>query len=454
MQHLRFIPGFVLAAVCCSGFPGFAQDSESADRLRQWGEWRGPLRTGEAPHADPPVEWSESLNVRWKADLPGLGHSSPVVWGDSVFVTLAVPYGPVLPPVPVTAPGAHDNLDVTRRHHFNVLCFDRNSGELRWQRTVHSAFPHEGGHETASLASASPVTDGKRVYAFFGSHGLHALDFEGTVQWQHFPGKLLSKHAHGEGASPALHDGVLVMNCDHEGRSFIRALSAVTGDVLWERERDEVTSWASPTIVDSGDGTQVIVAGTDRIRAYDLLEGNVIWECGGLSANVVATPIVSQGILIAASSYDTRAMLAIDLAGARGDLTGSRHIIWQTTLRTPYVPSPVIVNDSVMFLRHYQAILSCRNIRTGEETAGPFRLPGLRDIYASPVSAQGRVYIAGLSGRVFVFDAREPMKPLALNELNDSFAATPALVGRQLFLRGAERLYCIEESTGDAFDDR
>lgn len=414
-------------------------------RLHQWGEWRGPWRTGEAPFADPPIEWSETRNVRWKTPIPGLGHSSPIVWGDAVYLTTAIPHGPRLPPVPVTAPGAHDNLEVTRKHQFVVLCVDRGDGRIRWQTIVRDALPHEGGHQTGSLASASPVTDGQRIFAWFGSQGLYALSPEGRVLWSHLPGQMQSKHAHGEGASPALHDGVIVINCDHEGASFVRALDAVSGEELWTRPRDEVTSWASPLILERSQPPQVVVAGTDRIRAYDLYNGEVLWQCGGLSANVVATPVAADGIVIAASSYDTRAMLAIDVAGATGDITQTRHVLWSTRLRTPYVPSPLIVDDSVYFLRHYQGILSRRQLRSGQETGGPWRLPAIRSIYASPVAANGRVYITDLDGQTLVFAHGDNPQPLARNQLDDSFAATPALVDDQLILRGRRHLYSLRE---------
>jgi len=222
--------------------------ADEGERLHNWPSWRGPLRTGVAPHADPPIEWNEARNVRWKTRLPGKGHSSPVVWGNSIFVTAAVPYGPVLPPVPVTAPGAHDNVDVTQRHKFVVICVNRGDGSVRWQKTVADTLPHEGGHHTGSLASASPVTDGKRVYAYFGSLGLYALDFTGEVKWEHALPKFETKHAHGEGASAALHGGVLVLNCDHEKQSFIRAIDAATGNTLWEHPRDEVTFRSDCTV--------------------------------------------------------------------------------------------------------------------------------------------------------------------------------------------------------------
>ncbi|MCR9198369.1 MAG: PQQ-like beta-propeller repeat protein [Planctomycetaceae bacterium] len=410
-----------------------------------WLSWRGPLSTGEAPDATPPKQWSEDENVAWKTRLPGLGHSSPVVVGDRVFVTTAIAFGPKLPPVPVVAEGAHDNLDVTQRHRFVVLALDRSTGKILWQTTVHEALPHEGGHNTASLASASPVSDGQRLYAYFGSFGLFALDFDGNILWERQPGKLQTKHAHGEGASPALADGVLVVNVDHEEQSFVEAFDVETGKTLWKAFRNEVTSWASPLVTKVDGRWQVIAAGTDRIRAYDLKTGKVLWLCGGLSANVVATPVAHDGILIAASSYDTRAMVAVDLKNASGDITGSKHVLWATTQRTPYVPSMLLVDGHVYFLRHYQNILSRRDIKTGAELAGPFRLPGVRNVYASLVAADGCIYVADLDGRTLVMTHGKNPTLVAMNVLDDRFAATPAPAGSQLFLRGHEYLYCIEE---------
>ena len=432
----------LLAAVLCFSANGQADDKQ---RLHNWPGWRGPLRTGTSPTAQPPTDWNENKNVRWKTRLPGAGHSSPVVWGDQVFVTAAIAYGPKLPPVPVTAPGAHDNVDVTQKHRFVVLCIRRSDGQIAWQKTVADTLPHEGGHHTGSLASASPVTDGQRVYAYFGSFGLYALDLKGNILWKHTIPQLQSKHAHGEGASVALHNGILIANCDHEKQSFIRAIDAESGKTLWEKPRDEVTSWASPLIVEQDGTVQAVVAGTERIRSYELSTGKILWECGGLSANVVATPVASDGILIAGSSYDTRAMLAIDLAGARGDITSSQHVLWSTTQRTPYVPSMLIAKNGVYFLRHYQNILSRRNIRTGKEPSGPFRLGGLGNIYASPVSAAGRIYIVDLNGRTLVMSDDIRPKHLAVNQLDDQFSATPALVGNQILLRGAKFLYCLSE---------
>ena len=442
-QHLAsllFIPG-----ICFSVLIGW-NHAQADDSRINWPEWRGPLRTGAAPHANPPVTWSEDSNIQWKFTLPGLGHSSPVVWDNAVFLTTAVAYGPRLDPVPVTAPGAHDNKNVTRRHRFFVICVDRTTGKIRWQRQVSDTLPHEGGHTTGSLASASPVTDGEHVYAHFGSYGLYALDFDGTLVWSRNFGPMQSKHAHGEGSSPTLQDGRLIVNWDHEGQSFVEAIDVHSGKTFWKTERDEVTSWASPLIVAHDGRYQVIIAGTGKTRAYDLETGDTIWECGGLSANIVATPVAADGIVVVGSSYEIRAMMGIRLAGASGDITGTNQVGWRIRHRTPYVPSMLLVDRSVYFLRHYQGILSRRDLASGDESAGPWRLSGLRDIYASPVAAAGRVYIVDLDGRTLVFQHGDAPRQLAYNQLDDGFAATPALVGDQLILRGQRSLYGIRDA--------
>lgn len=416
-----------------------------------WFAWRGPLGTGEAPRARPPVGWSENENVRWKTELPGEGHSTPLVVGDRVLVTAAEPVGLPGEPRYSGAPGAHDNRPITHRHRFLVLALDRYDGSILWERAVHEALPHEGAHFTGSLASGSPVTDGQRVYAVFGSYGVYCLDLDGNLLWKKTLGTMNTKHGHGEGSSPVLVDGKLIVNWDHEGDSFVVALDSASGEELWRSPRDEPTSWASPLVVEQAGRYQVVIAGTARIRSYDPENGDVIWECGGLSDNVVATPVAGDGMLFAGSSYETRKLLAIRLADARGDITDSDHVVWSTRDRTPYVPSPLLYRGALYYLRHYQGILSRREAATGEELAGPYRLEGLRDIYASPVAADGRIYVTDRAGVTVVMthvdDPRnQPPRMLAANRIDDRVNASLALAGRQLFIRGEQALYCIEET--------
>jgi outer membrane protein assembly factor BamB len=431
----------MLAGCYLPAVPAAAGDAPAADHY--WPQWRGPLGTGAAPHADPPVEWNENRNVRWKVPLPGLGHSSPVVWGDRIFLTTAVPQGAALPPRYSKAPGAHDNLPVTHRQRFVVLAVDRDDGEVLWQRTVNEFLPHEGWHVTASAASVSPVTDGDRVFASFGSYGLYCLDPAGNVLWEKDLGDMQVLHGHGESSSPALWGETLVVNWDHEGKSFVVALDKRTGDERWRVPRDEVTSWASPIVVEHRGRPQVVIAGTHRVRGYELETGKVIWECGGLSSNIVATPVAADGMVYAGSSYDFRALIAIRLEGSRGDVTGTKQVVWSRDDRTPYVPSPLLYRDALYFLRHYQGILSRADIRTGKDRGGPFRLYGVGDVYSSPVAAADRIYITDRDGATLVMSHAETPKTLSLNRLDDSFSASAALVGRELLLRGEQHLYSI-----------
>ena len=420
-------------------------DRGGSDADRFWPQWRGPLGTGVAPHADPPLEWSETSNVRWKTAIPGLGHSTPVVWGTRIFLTAAIPVGDVLEAKPETAPGAHDNVPVTRRRQLVALALDRSDGKILWQRNLREWLPHESRHHTGSYAAASPVVDAERLYAFFGSGGLFCLDHDGYLLWQADLGQMQVKHAHGEGGSPALHGETVVVNWDHEGDSFVVAFDASTGEERWKVTRDEVTSWATPLIVEQAAEVQVVISASDRVRAYDLADGKVVWECAGMSHNVVATPVAGDGMLFAASSYDRQALLAIRLEGARGDISKSDHVVWYRRRSTPYVPSPLLYGEALYFLHHYQGKLSRVVAATGEEPYRPLRLDGLDDIYASPVGAAGRLYVVDRSGEVAVLSHEPQPKVLARNILEDRFSASPVLVERDLYLRGERFLYCIAE---------
>lgn len=438
-----FILSLLLAVTTLHAATAQADEVEVDSSSSNWPQWRGPLGTGVSPNGDPPIEWSEDSNVQWKIELPGRGHSTPIVQGNRIFILTAVPFGPQLEPRKSGRPGAHDNLAVSQRHRFVALAVDRESGRILWQKTLHEALPKEGAHYTASMASASPVADDEHVFAFFGSHGLYCLDHDGDVVWQKNLGQMHTKHGHGEGASPALHGDTLVVNWDHEGDSFIVAFDKSTGNERWRKNRAEVTSWATPVIVNHHGKPQVVVCGTSRVRSYDLMSGDVIWECGGLSANIVATPVYSDGIIIAGSSYEKRAMLAIRLAGAHGDITNTEQVIWSRRRGTPYVPSPLLYNSALYFHAHYQSVLTRLDAQTGEENPGPFRLPGIGNVYASAVGAAGRVYVTDLDGTTLVFTNEERPKVLARNVLDDRFNASAAIAGRQLFLRGEKYLYSI-----------
>ena len=418
---------------------------QAVNPLAQWGQWRGPLATGAAPKADPPVEWSETKNIRWKTKLPGLGHSSPVVWGDLVFVTTAEMTGAKKPFTGVTPDGAHNNMNPLFDHQFAVMAIDRQTGAVAWRRTVATRQPHESTHESATWASNSPVTDGEHVLSFFGSNGLYCLDTGGRLLWSRDFGDMQVKHGHGEGASPLLHGETVVVNWDHEGASLIVALAKRTGEELWRQPRDEVTSWATPIVVTHDGQAQVVVSGTRRVRGYDLKTGAVIWEVGGLPGNIVASPVGADGMVFAAGSYEKQTLLAIRLTGAKGELAGTQQIAWQKNRSTPYVPSPLLYDGWLYYLRHYQGVLSRVNAKTGAEPSGPFRLGSVFNIYSSPVAAAGRIYVTDRNGKTLVISNDPEPKSLKLNKLDDRFSASAALVGDAIFLRGEKFLYCIGE---------
>lgn len=431
---------------------GFAQTTAkpapnpTPDLLHSWHQWRGPLGNGVAPHARPPVQWSESQHLGWKITLPGKGHSSPVVHGDRLFLTSAQPVGEARKPVYDRAPGTHDNLPVTHRHQFLATAVERSTGRVLWSTPLRETFPHEGGHQTGSLASQSPTTDGTRLYVSLGSHGVYCLDRDGTVLWQQDLGRMNTLHAHGEGSSPVLCGDLLILNWDHEGTSFLVAFDKLTGEQRWKTPRDEKTSWSTPLVVVHGGSTQIVVSATQRIRGYEPESDTEIWACAGLTDNVVSSPVQAGDLIVAGNSYYTQSMVALRFPGARGDITDSPRVVWKLRRLTPYVSSPLLYGDTLYFLRHNQNILSRLDPESGRPRGEPIRLEGINDfLFASPVGAAGRIYLTARDGTTVVLNHDRTNAVLAVNRLDDSFSATPALVDGEIFLRGEKYLYCIRQ---------
>jgi len=372
------------------------------------------------------------------------------VWGERVFLTTAVAHGTVEETDGHHAPGAHDNVPPARSHEFIVMAIDLRDGAILWGTTVRDERPHEATHLTGSWASNSAVTDGEHVFASFGSRGIYCLDMDGKLVWKKDLGDMQIRHAHGEGSSPALYGDTLIVNWDHQGDSFVVALDKNSGKQRWKVARDEITSWSTPLVVVHEGRPQVVISATKRVRAYDLATGELIWSCGGLSRNVVASPVSADGLVFVANSYDGQAMLAIRLAKAKGDVTGTDAVAWTRNRDTPYVPSPVLDGDELCFIKHNQAFLTCVNARTGETRTGPKRLPGVHSVFASPVGAAGRLYVAGRNGATAVVNIEKGHEIQFLNRLDDSFSASPAIVGGDILLRGERFLYCIGESRPSA----
>jgi outer membrane protein assembly factor BamB len=332
----------------------------------------------------------------------------------------------------------------TNFYQFVVLCIDRNTGKTVWQRTAREVVPHEGHHQTGSFASASPVTDGKLLYASFGSRGVYCYDLAGNPQWDKNLGEMQIRMSFGEGSSPALWGDSLVVNWDHEGDSFIVALDARTGDEKWRVPRDESSTWATPLIVESDGRTQVVTTGSNRVRSYDLSNGDLIWECGGLGSNPIACPVVYEGLAIAMSGHHDPAGVAVPLS-ARGDVTDTDEIAWQIQGSTPYVSSPLLYDDTLYFVKSRNAIFSSANAKTGEPMVDQERLPEMDSIYSSPVGADGRIYLSSREGTTHVLKHGPEFEILATNVLDEPIDASPAIVGKELILRSEGHLFCIAE---------
>jgi outer membrane protein assembly factor BamB len=326
------------------------------------------------------------------------------------------------------------------------MALSPSDGQILWQTTVTEEWPQEGTHEFGSWASNSPLTDGKNIYAYFGSRGLYCLDMKGKVLWDRNFGQLNKRMNFGEGSSPALYGDKIVITWDHEGQSFIVALDKKTGKDIWKVDRDEGTSWASPFIVENNGKPQVITSATSLIRSYDLATGDLIWECAGMTANAIPQPVEANGIVYIMTGFRGNALLAIRLSEAKGNITGTDAIIWSFDKDTPYTPSPLLFEDHLYFLKSNNGILSCFDATTGEAFYSNQRLEGMGSIFTSPTMASNKMIILGQKGVAYVVKHGSSFEILAKNQLDDNFNASPVVIGNTLFLRGYKNLYCIEEN--------
>jgi arylsulfatase A len=412
-----------------------------------WHQWRGPEANGVSRTARPPIEWSEESNIKWKVLIDGKGNASPIVWGDKVFLLSAINTGRVDPDLPKPEDQPKRVFGIKHPntfYKFEVVCLDRNSGKELWRQTASEHVPHEGTHNDADFASASPTTDGERLYCWFGSAGLYCYDLDGKKIWERSLGKAYVGASLGEGCSPVVHDGRVVIVRDHARQSTIEVLNAKTGDTLWTKKRDEPNAWATPRVIEHSGKTQVITAASKMVRSYDLYTGDIIWQCSGLTGNVTPCPVVEGDFVYCMSGYEGYSLLALPLS-AKGDISGSDSIIWSIEKGTPYVPSPVLYDGLLYFTQSNQGILTAVDSENGDTVVERSRLPGISNIYSSPVGANGCVYFTGRNGTTLVIKHSGELEVLATNKLDDEFNTSPAIVGTQLFLRGRKSLYCIED---------
>ncbi len=408
-----------------------------------WGHWRGPIGNGSAVNAHPPTEWSGTKNVKWKVELPGRGSGSPVVWGNQIFVTTAIPTAETSGAGASRGGGRRGsgslpNLD------FRLLCFDRTDGKLLWQQTAVVATPHQETHSTNGFASASPCTDGQHVYAHFGSRGLYCYTMDGKLVWKRDDfGKMETRNSFGEGSSPTIEGDMILMPWDHEGPSALYALNKLTGKTIWKTDRDEPSCWATPLVVDAPNGKQVVLNGQTCARSYDLKTGKELWRCAGQTERPCASPVAADGMVFVGSGHKGSYFGAFRLTG-KGDIKGTDNVVWTINQDTPDIGSPLLSSGRIYFHKGKTGQLSCVDAATGKPFYMASRVPGLDNIYASPVAAGGYVYLTARNGSTTVIKDTDSLEVVATNSVGETVDATPAPVDDQLIIRGEQHLFCIE----------
>jgi outer membrane protein assembly factor BamB len=407
-----------------------------------WPQWRGPFNTGMA-EGDAPLRWDDSTNVRWKVPIPGKGHSTPVVAGRQLFLTTAVPTGRG---TASSGPGrAGGGADAGLEHRFEVIAIDRDTGRIAWQRTATTATPHEGYHRVyGSFASNSPVTDGTRVFAFFGSRGLFAYDLSGTLLWhKDFGVQMRMDMAFGEGTPLTLHDNRLLLHFDHLDTGFMAMLDPVTGREIWRVKRSERFNWAAPYVATHNGRRQIVMSG-ETVRGYDFESGEMLWEAAGLGENTIPQPVQHGDLVFAMSGHTIRMLMAIRL-GQRGELTNTDSIAWSTSRGASYTPSPLL-HDGRLYVLSDNGLLSAFDAATGKAFYQQARLPKPYSFKASPVGANDRMYLASEDEDVVVVRLGERLEVLATNTLKgQSFIASPVIVDGDLYLRSQTHLFRVGE---------
>lgn len=441
---------FALTAILCLRICVAADNNPAST---SWPEWRGPFRNGMAA-TDAPTSWGDAKNIKWRTAIPGRGHSTPIIWGDKIFLTNAIPTAKNSPPAaaenqsppPNRRGGPGGGAGANIEHRFEVVCIDRKSGRVLWQKTARVATPHEGYHHMyGSFASNSPVTDGQYVYASFGSRGIYCFDMSGKLIWEKNLGvQMRMRLQFGEGVAPVLDRDRLILTFDQEAGSFIVALDKRTGKELWRNARAEVSSWSTPLIIAHAGRRQVVVPASGKVRSYDVQTGKLIWECAGLGTNVIPAPVYHDGIVYVMSGHRDPKLMAIKL-GKEGDLTGSDAILWSHTRGLSYTASPVLYEGKLYVLTD-SGQMSCFNLADGTPYYHQVRLPRPYNFKASPVGANGKLYLASEEGDVIILKMGERNEVLATNRLEDqTFIASPVIVDGELFLRSQQYLYCISE---------
>ena len=413
-----------------------------------WSQWRGPDGQGVSHEAGVPLEWAaEGKNIAWKTEIPGRGHSSPIVWGDRLFLTTALE-GEVVPgakPVRHWESGTEfthpDGVGADHKQTLKVLALETRTGRILWERTAWEGTPYDTRHRRGSYASPTPVTDGQRVYAYFGAEGVYAYDFDGNLAWKWWPGGIATFGV-GVGTSPVFYKDVVILQCDEdEGKaSFIVALDRATGKEVWRASRKVQLSWATPVLVRAAGRDELVTAGNELVIAYDPATGAELWRVKGLDSNAVPSPVVAGDIVVLTSGYPNKIAMGVR-AGGSGDVTGSR-VLWRYAKGTAYVPSPVAV-DGLVYLMTDKGLLTCLDAATGEVKYEGGRPPVAASFMASPVVVGGQILLMSMDGDTHVIRAGPAHEVLRTNALGEPIAASAAVAPGRLYIRGERHLFAI-----------
>jgi outer membrane protein assembly factor BamB len=414
-----------------------------------WPQFRGPGSRSISAEPGLPDTWSTTENVIWKVEVPGRGWSSPIVWSDRVIVTSVVSEGKLPVPKKGLYMGGEQKKPPTEVHRWMVYCFDLKTGKKLWEREAHKGVPATTVHVKSSYASETPVTDGERVYAYFGNIGVFCYDMDGKPLWSHPVEAQKTTFGWGPGASPALYKDRLIIVFDNEQQSYIEALAVHTGKTLWHVARDEKSNWATPVVWENSQRTEIITCGKKKIRSYDL-EGHVLWEMGGMSSIVIPTPFSDAGLLYLSSGYvmdKNRPVFAVR-PGASGDISLKKDeetnsfVVWSLKNAGPYNPSPLLYRDYFYVLKD-GGVLSCYDAKTGKTLYTGQKLKGANSVTASPWAYDGKVFCLSEDGDTFVVQAGPEFKLLGKNSLGEMCLATPAIASGSLILRTQTQLYRI-----------
>jgi outer membrane protein assembly factor BamB len=422
---------------------------------QNWPSFRGPGASGVADGSATPVTWNAATgeNVLWKTPVAGVAVSSPIVWGDRVFVSTAVSSDPSVG-IRTGLYGDVEPLNDQTKHTWKLIALDKRTGKVLWDRVAHEGIPKTKRHPKSSQASPTPVTDGQRVIVSFGSEGLYAYDLDGKRLWMRDLGVLNAgwfydpDYEWGVGSSPIIWKNFVIVQCDIQKRSFIAAFDVATGKPVWRTEREEIPSWSTPAIFESNGAAELVTQATKFIRGYDPATGKELWRLSGNSEIAIPTPIVGPGVIIVTNGYRGVQPIFAIKPGAKGDITlkadqtQSEFIAWSSTRGGPYIPTPVIYGEHLYVLLN-NGVLAAYNVKTGQRVYQE-RLGGTGGSFsASPVAADGKIYLLSEDGDVFVVKAGATYELLAKNSMGQVLMATPAISSGVLIIRGLKDVFAI-----------